>query len=386
MKINGKYAAYLSARRGAGETSFAFRGSRRSGKTYFISQFLVTRAYSGEVVNVASMTQSQGRLGAYSDFVNIIQGEQALKKVFECLQSPLEIRNRFNEGKVIFNSYQKGFTAKGIACDWLFVNEANAFDKLQVANLRANVRKGWIIDYNPDTSFWDEEYFADNDICNCFWQDNPFLTNAQKEWFYELKRNAEKPTASSLDKWLYRVYYLGEYAERGGSIFTGDNIHFGDVPERLMHYTIFTDPSALRGSDYFAMVLVGTDGRNMYVVDVWSRNNGSNADVFDVIERWRGAYNVERIWVETNGIIGVTFFEEARKNGIPVQGWFSRGDKFDRITANYQDLTTRVVFANTAECRLFVEQVYSFERNCEHDDNIDAVNSALMYYRNCRLM
>ncbi|MBR0335199.1 MAG: phage terminase large subunit, partial [Bacteroidales bacterium] len=161
-QVNPKYAKYLSERRRAGCTSFAFRGGRRSGKTFFISQFLTTRAYKGEIVNVAAMTNTQGRLGAYADFENIITDHPTLSATFECLKSPLEIRNRANGGKIIFNSYQNSGTAKGVACDWLFINEANYFSKLQISDLRANVRKGWIIDYNPNEQFWESDYFAED--------------------------------------------------------------------------------------------------------------------------------------------------------------------------------------------------------------------------------
>jgi hypothetical protein len=35
-QVNPKYAAYLADRRRQGKTSFAFRGGRRSGKTFFL--------------------------------------------------------------------------------------------------------------------------------------------------------------------------------------------------------------------------------------------------------------------------------------------------------------------------------------------------------------
>lgn len=387
-QVNPKYSKYLSERRRAGCTSFAFRGGRRSGKTFFIAQFLTTRAYNGEMVNVASMTQTQGRLGAYDDFKTIIQDHPTFNSVFDCLQSPLEIRNKANGGKIIFNSYTKGMTAKGIACDWLFVNEANAFDKLQVANLRANVRKGWIIDYNPDVQdFWAEDLFAEDDICKSTWKDNPFLTPAQLEWFEELRKRGTAENASALDKWLYRVYYLGEYSELSGSIFTADNIHKTDELPPLMQLAIFCDPSDLRGADHFACVLagIGADGK-MYVIDAFSPNEGQDSLMIEHLRKWCVEYNVERIWIETNGSIGMRFYELAINEGLDVSRWYSKGDKFERIVANYQDLTNRVVFANTENVREFLTQVYTFDKRCAHDDNIDAVNSLWNYYRFSRLV
>ena len=385
-QINSKYAAYLANRRKAGCTSFAFRGGRRSGKTFFVAQFLTTRAYKGEVVNVASMTATQGRLGAYADFVTIINNHPTLRDVFDCLQSPLEIRNKMNGGKIIFNSYKDSDTAKGVACDWLFINEANKFTKLQVSDLRANVRKGWLIDYNPNARFWESDFFGNDDICDSTWKDNPFLSKAQLEWFEEIKQNAEKPEASAMDKWLYEVYYCGRYSELDGAIFTRSNIQITDELPPLMHYAIFADPSDLRGADYFACVLVGTDGANMYVVDVFSPNEGTDLIVLDKFKEWCKRYNVETILVETNGSIGMRFYEYARNSDVDVQRWWSKGNKFERITANYQDIISRVKFYNTAEVRAFLEQVYAFDKKCEHDDNIDAVNNAWCYYLWSRLV
>lgn len=386
-QINPKYAKYLSERRRAGCTSFAFRGGRRSGKTFFIVQFLTTRAYMGDVVNVAAMTNTQGRLGAYADFENIITDHPTLSATFECLKSPLEIRNRANGGKIIFNSYQNSGTAKGVACDWLFINEANYFSKLQVSDLRANVRKGWIIDYNPNEQFWEGDYFAEADICQSTWKDNPFLTAAQREWFAELKAAAEKQTATAMDKWLYRVYYKGEYSELAGSIFTTDNIHMTDtLPDNLYHYAIFCDPSDLRGADHFACVLGATDGERLYIVDATSPNEGTDDIMVQHLKRWCDTYNVERLNVEINGSIGRRFYEYSRNSGLDVTQWWSKGDKFERITANYQDLTQRVVFADTANVREYLGQVYAFDKKCEHDDNIDAVNSLWNYYAWSRLL
>lgn len=386
-QVNPKYAQYLSERRRAGCTSFAFRGGRRSGKTFFISQFLTTRAYNGEIVNVAAMTNTQGRLGAYADFENIITDHPTLSATFECLKSPLEIRNRANGGKIIFNSYQNSGTAKGVACDWLFINEANYFSKLQVSDLRANVRKGWIIDYNPNEQFWESDYFADADICQSTWKDNPFLTAAQIEWFEQIKKAALSPNASAMDRWLYEVYYLGNYSELAGAIFTTENIQTTDkLPDNLYHFAIFCDPSDLRGADHFACVLGAIDGERLYIVDALSPNEGTDDIMVQHLKRWCEDYNVERVNIEINGSIGRRFYEYAQNSGLDVAQWWSKGDKFERITANYQDLTRRVVFAETKNVQEFLWQVYTFDKKCAHDDNIDAVNSLWNYYAWSRLL
>jgi predicted phage terminase large subunit-like protein len=121
-------------------------------------------------------------------------------------------------------------------------------------------------------------------------------------------------------------------------------------------------------------------------VDAFSPNEGQDALMIEHLRKWCSAYNVERIWIETNGSIGMRFYELASNEGLDVSRWYSKGEKFERIVANYQDLTNRVVFANTENVREFLTQVYAFDRRCAHDDNIDAVNSLWNYYRFSRLV
>lgn len=374
-QINRKMARYVRDRRRAGKTAFAFEGGRRSGKTFFVCQFLLTRAYKGELVNVASMTKEQGRLGAFADCKTIINDCPTLRAVFTCIESPREIRCA-SGGRLFFNSYADAETAKGVACDWLYINEANNFTKQQVTDLRANVRKGWLIDYNPNSRFWVEDYFADDEICRTTWKDNPYLTAAQLEYFDELKRNAERPDASPLDVRNYRVYYLGEYAEISGKIFTPDAIRIEAAPPNVLrHFCIFCDPSALCGADWFACVLSAQDTEgHIWVLDVYSTNTGDRYNIAAKVREWLAEYDVKgNFWVETNGFIGQDFYNYCQNSGLPVMAWYSRGNKYDRILGHFQDIRERVRFVERPQLAEFVQQILTFDRGCEHDDNVDAV-------------
>lgn len=374
-QINRKMAAYLRDRRRRGCTSFAFEGGRRSGKTFFICQFLLTRAYKGELVNVASMTKEQGRLGAFADCKTIINDCPTLRAVFDCYESPREIRCK-SGGRIFFNSYADAETAKGVACDWLYINEANNFSKQQVTDLRANARKGWLIDYNPNERFWVGDYFEEADICRTTWKDNPFLTAAQVSYFEELKRNAERPDASPLDIRNYRVYYLGEYSELTGRIFTPDALRIEAAPPSILkHFCVYCDPSALCGADFFACVLSAEDmdGR-VWILDTYSPNTGDRYDIVNKVREWLAKYDVkENFWVETNGYIGQEFFRYCQNSGLPVMAWTAHGNKFDRIVGHYQDIREKMRFVESPTLSSFLEQVLQFDRNCEHDDNADAL-------------
>lgn len=378
-QVNPVIDRYITDRRKAGKHMFALCGGRRSGKTFAVCQFLLLRLYNyGEVVNVASMTAEQGRLGAYADMSTIVKDCPTLEAYLECVQSPREIRNTAKGGRVIFNSYANSETAKGIACDWLFVNEANNFTKQQVVDLMANVRKGIFFDYNPNIEFWIDDFFEPEEICRTTWKDNPFLTEVQLEYFAQLKRDAEKPAASAVDIRNYNVYYLGQYSELRGQIFTPDNLRFCDeVPSGLHDFRVFCDPSALRGADWFACVLSAKDDAGVvYIVDTFSTNTGSREMICKKLREWCGSYDRVEVYIETNGIIGLDFFDFAYNSGLPVTPWTSRGNKFERIVGNFQNITKNVIFVRTPLLPDFLAQVYDFDTKCEHDDNIDAISSS----------
>lgn len=363
----------------SGARRFDFMGGRRSGKTYFILQYLLSRMYLGDVVSVATMTDTQGRLGAYQDAKDIVHGS-LLQPYCEVLSSPREIRCA-NGGRMFFNSYQSSERAKGIACDWLYINEANNFTEQQYIDLAASTRKGVFADRNPNAQCWTERNgFA---LLHSTWRDNKAnLTDQQREWFEQLKAKAEAPTATAADKAFYRMYYLGEYAELTGEIFTPANIQRCDsVPTDLQDMVAHCDPSAMWGADWFACNLSGCKDGKMYVVDAYSINIGHKQDIIAKLREWQARYKDLRIVIETNGAIGqefYTFAEQAFPNLEPVN---QSKNKFQRIMANYENICNNVIFATSDVIDAYLEQVYTFAERCEHDDNIDAINTAYDIHR-----
>ena len=377
--INPKLREKFAPLYNAGCRRFDFMGGRRSGKTFFISQFLLKRCAMGDAVNVATMTDTQGRLGAYQDACTILSNSTGGAN-FEIYKSPREIRYKYNDGRMFFNSYQVSERAKGIACDWLYINEANNFTEQQYIDLSASVRKGVFVDRNPNEECWTERNGFQ--LIHSTWKDNEqYLTEQQREWFASLKAKAEAEGATTADVAFYKMYYLGEYAEITGSVFTPYNIQRDAAPSGLYCYYVFCDPSALRGADSFACVLAATDGNKVYIVDAYSPNEGDRAMIVRKLQEWCKGYDVDTIFVETNGIIGVDFYEFAVNSELPVQAWNSRGNKFERIMGNYQNIITRVVFTESDAVTEYLTQVYTFEKGCAHDDNIDAVNSVYNAYK-----
>ena len=386
MDTSDKIWLYLRQRYAQGASTAILKGGRRSGKTWHLLQWLGMRCvyFPRHIVSVAAMTNDQGRLGSFADMGNIVEQYPALFNGADPNTSPLEIRYP-NGSKMIFKSYRRSETAKGISCDDLFINEANSFSYQQYVDLRANVRGMTFLDYNPNFKFWVDEHFDPSDICTTTWEDNKdHLTPSQLEFFRDLKSRAESTNATSVDLYNYSVYYLGEYAEIDGAIFTRANIRkAAELPRRadgslaLRNFRIFCDPSALRGADWFACCLsaIDDDG-NVWIIDTFSVNTGTREDVARWIIDICGKWDVRRVHIETNGIVGLDFYDFAVNSGIHVDPWYSRGNKYQRIVDNYQNITTRLVVLESEQNNAFLEQVYTFAERCDHDDNIDAINSS----------
>lgn len=379
MKLNKKIFEYFKSRQM--QQTYILQGGRRSGKTFAICQRLLLLCYAHRrIVNIATMTMEQGRLGAYSDMKQIIENEPLLQKCFDIKITPREIANKYNGSRIFFNSYQNSETAKGVACDYLFVNEANNFSKQQYIDLLANVRLGVFLDYNPNIQFWVDEFFKPEDILITTWRDNPFLSDLQKQYFAQLKMRAFSEEATSMDLFLYKVYYLGEHSEVSGDLFTPYNIRtIEELPPDCRTFVIFCDPSAMVGNDFFAIVLATySPAKDLFViVDTFSVNNSNKEFLMKMIKAWCLRFDDVVVYVETNGIIGADFFQYAGNSGLDVVPWYSHRKKFDRILASYEDIVGRTAFLEQDRLQEFLEQVYTFGEKCEHDDNIDAVNSAI---------
>lgn len=384
IKLTKKYVDYFSQREMEGKFLFVLRGGRRSGKTFAICQHLLIKCWNSRVfVNIASMTAEQGRLGAFADFKTIIKGDKYFSKHTDIIETPREIRFT-NGSRIFFNSYKNSETAKGIACDYLYINEANNFSKQQYTDLTANVRRGIFLDYNPNSIFWVKDIVKEEEILTTTWKDNyKNLTPVQLQYFANLKAQAERPDATDLDIKNYRIYYCGEYYELQGSIFNKSNIKVvPNEPRQKLNIIAFLDPSALRGADFFAMCLMCRDEKGKrYVLETWSENEGSKYEVVDQLNKWRTEYGEFDIYCETNGLAGINFVEFAEKENIAIIPYFSNKNKFERIVANYGELTNEVYFVARANTERFLAQVYEFGEKCDHDDNIDCVNSANNIYK-----
>jgi predicted phage terminase large subunit-like protein len=382
LNIVKKYRDFFKATED--EPVVILQGSKRSGKTYAILQrigldFIMER---NKKFQCFSESPKQQNFGLMSDFNNIFN--PILHRVKTNLtQKTFSYRNN----QLAFINIADNTNANDIAnslgaCDVRFINECNTFSKETVEKLQINNREKLYLDFNPYRKFWVDDLITEKNFLKTTWKDNPFLTQNQIALFTQWTEQGKRSEIGSYDYWRWQVLCEGNYADITGEIFTTENIHFSDKkPEGLHNYIIFADPSNAKGGDNFALTLTATDTEGMvWLIDSFSRNKIEKVLIAEKIREWQRDYPVQRTLIETNGQIGLKFFNDCVASQITVEGWYSRTDKYERIMSNFDVITQKLFILDTQQNREFAQQIYTFSIDCEHDDNIDCLNNAILAY------
>lgn len=111
--------------------------------------------------------------------------------------------------------------AQGSQCDYLFINEALNLPEEIGDTLVQGVRRQTFYNYNPTRSAWVQKYVADDghNLIKTTFKDNAYLPAAQVAEFEALRERAMRPTATMHDKYMYQVFYLGDFATMVGQVF-----------------------------------------------------------------------------------------------------------------------------------------------------------------------
>ena len=219
-----------------------------------------------------------------------------------------------------------------------------------------------------------------------------------KEYYQELQKTEDPIT--------FRAKYLGEPMERTGHPFTKDNLSFynelpEDEPDRII---CCADPS-FGGKDYFSAPIGYQYGNEIYIEDVYYRNNVdidiSRRELLDKLMK----HKVTRIGIEKNNG-GLEYSEllanDARGKGyrinITTHNAPPTKSKRDRILSCQSEIkgiainesTYRIYFKadklreNNEQYNLFMRHIYEWSeadggvQKTQKDDCIDSVASMLI--------
>lgn len=379
----GKYIDFFEATKN--EPIIILQGSKGSGKT---ADVLIN--------NGLKLIESKKRLRIQCFSESPKQQNKGLKYDFDTYFDPILKKFKHNDtqktysykgNEMSFVNVPNNVNADKIAnslgtCDIRYINECNMYSKTTAEILRIKNTGQTIYDFNPYREFWINDLITDTNFLKTTWRDNPFLTKIQQDLFLEWTEKGKNSELGSYDYWRWQVMCEGNFAEITGEIFTTKNISFTSTkPEGLHNFIIFADPSNAKGGDNFALTLTATDTTgHVYLIDSFSRNKIEKVLIAEKIKEWQRDYPVQRTLIETNGQIGLKFYNDCVSSQITVDGWYSRQDKYERIMANFDVITQKLIILDTPQNRDFTNQIYTFKIDCDKDDNIDCLNNAIMAY------
>jgi phage terminase large subunit len=192
------------------------QGGTRSGKTYSLTQLLITiaeKTANKNEISVVSLTMPHLKKGAIKDFKEIMYNWQMYT---EKKWNGTDFIYRFTpENYIEFFSTDNGNKVRGTNRDYLFINEANLLDLDTFMQLLLRTRKKVFIDYNPSDEFhWIYDHVLTRDDCKMIhstYLDNyDFLPTTQIEEIERLK---------DMDDNYWKIYGLGERAKAANLIY-----------------------------------------------------------------------------------------------------------------------------------------------------------------------
>lgn len=233
--------------------------------------------------------------------------------------------------------------------------------------------------------------------------------NGESNFLYDYGKGFTKEYYKNLQKTedpiTFRAKYLGEPMERTGHPFTKENLSFytelpSDEPDRVLSCA---DPS-FGGKDYFSAPIAYQYGNEIYIEDVYYRNNVdidiSRRELLDKLMK----HKVTRLGIEKNNG-GLEYSElltnDARSKGyrinITTHNAPPTKSKRDRILSYQSEIkgiainetTYRIYFKadkereNNEQYNLFMRHIYEWSeaeggvQKTQKDDCIDSVASML---------
>ena len=230
--------------------NYAFMyGTTRSGKTYAICQWLCERLAGGELrgqILICGQTVPFLRNGCAS-YLSQIAPAYGLT----VMDNGLKIQG--NNGVILLQSFDKPERVLSAQWSFVFVNEGNVIPQQIIDGLSIRCSGLVLADFNPSVAdWWGKPLMTETNSLLCSFKDNPYLSETQLSAIEAIRERGESSPYGSYANWYYHVYYLGEFAEAGGGVFTrlyrGTEADWEALPLPTFHGIDFgdtQDPNAL---------------------------------------------------------------------------------------------------------------------------------------------
>jgi len=344
-------------------------GGSRSGKTFNFLKwaFLQTKKERFDL-NIIAPSFKMLELGSFVDLKNIISEFAPEIKIPE-RATKLDL---YNGSRWTFEVVTNENEAKRNRVN-VFANEADGIPR-EVAMLlgRASGRK--FVDFNPVKKFWAHEKINEDgtNLLSSTWEDNPYLSKSQLQWFEDLKRKGEFAEDGSPEKYAYDVYYCGNYSILSGKAYELSDFDIRDkVPAKFDYMISYSDPSLGVGADFFASLLFGIKGKDVWAVDCIFSQFTTTAGFIEQLKAWDTEYGAVDHYAEKNGTSGVvTKAAKEMYDGILME--VSNPDKKEADIIVYSTTAKKFKFKRSQKMINFINQCVEFP-NSEHDDAPDCL-------------
>lgn len=250
------------------ENVFVVRGGQGASKTITIIQLIIQALLTSEKeATILSSELAKMKRTVVRDYKKICKDWGIFKTDSDFNRS--ESKHEYPNGSYLdFLGADVNDVGKGFRRDILYINEA---DKMNIETAVQFISRAGltIIDYNPDSLFWGDDYINENNFITLTFEDNEFLPESEVKSILEYKTkgfyNTDLPyellfAESNIknkywaNKW--RVYGLGLVGSLDGVVFSNWNeIESIPAQARLLGYGLdfgyTNDPTAITEVYYY---------------------------------------------------------------------------------------------------------------------------------------
>lgn len=243
------------------ETVFVICGGQGASKTISIVELIIQSLLSSEKeATILSSELSKMKRTVIRDYKKVCKDWGVIQHEENFNRS--ESKHDYPNGSYLdFLGADVVDVGKGFRRDILYINEADKMD-IETAIQFISRAKLTIIDYNPDSHFWGDDFINANNFLRLTFEDNEFLSESEVKHILDYKvkgfHNPELPTETLFDEsniknkyWAnkWKVYGLGLVGSLDGVVFENWAV-IDEVPKdaELVGYGLdfgFTHPSAL---------------------------------------------------------------------------------------------------------------------------------------------
>jgi len=213
------------------EDVFVVRGGQGASKTITILQLIIQSLLNSEKeATVLSSELAKMKRTVIRDYKKICKDWGVIKNETDFNKS--ESKHEYeNDSYIDFLGADVNDVGKGFRRDILYINEADKID-IDTAVQFISRASLTIIDYNPDSLFWGDEYINENNFITLTFEDNEFLPESEVKSILDYKQrgfhdpNLPMETLFNdeniksqywANKW--RVYGLGMVGSLDGVVF-----------------------------------------------------------------------------------------------------------------------------------------------------------------------